>query len=111
MLRCFSTFQSLPFSSGVLLKYLSAGLGDTFTEEVSTAWTKLLNAMATVVQGELDNISSNKQRQIISDKPKGPFEIPHYILKPEDVKAIEESFSLVAASASVQDLGIGFFRL
>ena len=32
-------------------------------------------------------------------------------LNTEDVKAIQKSFELVAASASVQDLGIGFFRL
>ena len=32
-------------------------------------------------------------------------------IKTEDVKAIQKSFQLVAASASVQDLGVGFFRL
>ena len=38
-------------------------------------------------------------------------EEPAEALNLEDVKAIQKSFELVAASASVQDLGVGFFRL
>ena len=75
--------------------------------------------MVTIVTGELENKSSavkisesmkSRTPKKIDDS-KATIEIPHYILTPGDVKAIEDSFSLVAASASLQDLGIGFFRL
>ena len=55
--------------------------------------------------------SAERGRRDTEIKDEAKIAIPHYLLTPGDVKAIEESFGLVAASASVKDLGIGFFRM
>ena len=42
--------------SGVLLAYLSAGLGDSLTPQMETAWTKFLDIMVNVVEEEMDHL-------------------------------------------------------
>lgn len=73
--------------SAVILADLAAILGESLTPAMATGWTKLLDTMVDIVSSELDPISTT------------------------DVRNIQKSFTLVANSASITDLGVGFFRL
>ena len=75
------------------MSHISSQLGLTMTKEMLVGWTNFMQALVTLVEEELQ-----------TEVTQGP-------LTEEDVKAIEDSFALVAASGSAKDLGIGFFRL
>ena len=63
------------------------------TREMLVGWTNLMQAMVSIIEDELKIVATE-----------GP-------LLAKDVKAIEESFAMVAALGSAKELGIGFFRL
>ena len=51
-------FQRIDCSlAGVLLSYISAGLGDSLTTQMETAWTKFLNTMVNVVEEEMEHLT------------------------------------------------------
>ena len=73
--------------SGVLLAYLSQGLGPSLTPEMVTGWTKFLTTMVDIVSTELDPLNV------------------------KEVKAVQDSFKLIGELGTLPDIGIGFFKL
>ena len=45
------------FLLGVLLAYISAGLGDSLTPKMETVWVKFLDTMVNVVNEEMDHLA------------------------------------------------------
>ena len=80
-------------SEGVMVSHISSQLGLNMTREMLIGWTHFMQVLVNIVEEEL--------KADVTQEP----------LTEEDVKAIEDSFALVAASGSTKDLGIGFFRL
>ena len=75
------------------MSHISSQLGLAMTRDMLIGWTHFMQELVTLVDKELKG-----------EINQGPF-------TEEDIKAIEESFALIAASGSAKDLGIGFFRL
>ena len=78
---------------GVMVSHISSQLGLAMTRDMLIGWAHFMEVLVNIVEEELQ-----------AGEAKGP-------LTEEDVKAIENSFALVAALGSTKDLGIGFFRL
>ena len=80
----------------VLLSYVAAGLGESLSPEMASSWSKLLDTMVAIVEGEEKGAVDDGLRESV--------------LVEADIKAVEESFELFQNSASYKDLGIGFFK-
>ena len=80
----------------MLLSYVAAGLRESLSPEMASSWTKLLDTMVAIVEGEETVAVDDGLRE--------------NVLFEADIKAVEESFELLRNSASYKDLGIGFFK-
>ena len=79
-----------------MLSYVAAGLGDSLSPEMASSWTKLLDIMVTIVEGEIKGAVDER--------------LLKSVLTEVDIKAVEESFERFKTSASYKDLGVGFFE-
>ena len=80
----------------MLLSYVAAGLGDSLSSEMASSWTKLLDIMVSIVEGEMEgDVDEGLKSSAFTDV---------------DIKAVEKSFELFKATATNKELGIGFFE-